>query len=71
MAQTNKMELKLMDRRVMERYLRKGMLADKDVDAYLKALPDMESHGEFMPIPEPGPVKEDTAGDDDGDEADA
>ncbi len=31
MAQTNKMELKLMDRRVMERYLSRGELAAPDI----------------------------------------
>lgn len=34
-------ENKLVDKRVAQRYLRKGKLADKQYDGYLEALPDL------------------------------
>jgi hypothetical protein len=35
-------EIKLIDRRVVKRYVRKGVVDEKDYAAILKALPDLE-----------------------------
>jgi len=35
------LENKVVDRRVVQRYLRKGLLDEKDYDQYLKKLPDV------------------------------
>jgi hypothetical protein len=40
MAET--LETKLYDKRVVQRYVRKGRLDEKEHDRYLKALPDLE-----------------------------
>jgi hypothetical protein len=34
-------ENKLIDKRVAQRYVRKGLLDDKDYERYLKSLPDL------------------------------
>jgi hypothetical protein len=39
MAET--FEIKLIDRRVVKRYVRKGIVDEKDYAAHLKALPDL------------------------------
>jgi hypothetical protein len=36
-------EIKLIDRRVVKRYVRKGVVDEKEYAAILKALPDLES----------------------------
>jgi hypothetical protein len=36
-------EIKLIDRRVVKRYVRKGIVDEKEYAAHLKALPDLES----------------------------
>jgi hypothetical protein len=36
-------EIKLIDRRVVKRYVRKGVVDEKEYAAHLKALPDLES----------------------------
>ena len=41
MAET--FEIKLIDRRVVKRYVRKGIVDEKEYAAHLKALPDLES----------------------------
>ena len=35
------LDLKTLDQRLVQRYLRKGLLEQKDYDAYLKTLPDV------------------------------
>jgi hypothetical protein len=35
-------EIKLIDRRVVKRYVRKGIVDEKEYAAHLKALPDLE-----------------------------
>lgn len=35
------LDLKKLDNRLVQRYLRKGLLEQKDYDAYLKTLPDV------------------------------
>ncbi len=37
----DEIETKLIDKRVAQRYLRKGRLDEKDYDRYLKSLPDL------------------------------
>ena len=51
---------RLLDRRIVERNIKKGLLARKDYDKFLKALPDVRD--KILPIEERGAV------DDDGDE---
>lgn len=41
-------ETKLLDKRVAQRYLRKGLLDEKDWEKHLKSLPDLASQA--MPI---------------------
>jgi hypothetical protein len=36
-------EIKLIDRRVVKRYVRKGIVDEKEYAAHLKALPDLEA----------------------------
>ena len=48
MAQTSPLKIKQIDRRVAERYLRRGLMADKDWKQHLKDLPDLE--GKFDTI---------------------
>jgi hypothetical protein len=36
-------EIKLIDRRVMKRYVRKGIVDEREYAAHLKALPDLEA----------------------------
>lgn len=52
-------ETKLIDKRVVQRYLRKGRVDEKDYDRYLKSLPDLAEQAV--------PVESDL--DQDGDEA--
>jgi pantothenate kinase len=54
-------ESKLIDKRVVQRYLRKGRVDEKDYDRYLKSLPDLAEQAV--------PVESDL--DQDGDEAGA
>jgi hypothetical protein len=42
-----------LDVRVRERNLRKGVLDEKDIDKYLKELPDSASNAENVTIPQP------------------
>jgi hypothetical protein len=42
-----------LDVRVRERNLRKGVLDDKDVEKYLKELPDSAANAENVTIPQP------------------
>ena len=46
MAET--FETKQIDKRVVTRYLRKGIVDEKEFAAYLKALPDLE--GNALPV---------------------
>ncbi len=39
---------KYYDRRTNERYVKKGILTQKDLDAHLKALPDDETAASFV-----------------------
>jgi hypothetical protein len=39
---TDTFDNKVLDRRVVKRYVRKGVVDEKDYAAYLKALPDLE-----------------------------
>ena len=41
-------ELELMDRRVLERNMRKGKVTQKDLDGYLKNLADREDNAEAI-----------------------
>jgi hypothetical protein len=38
---TDPNDIKVLDRRVVKRYVRKGIVDEKDYAAYLKALPDL------------------------------
>jgi hypothetical protein len=42
-----------LDVRVRERNIRKGVLDDKDVEKYLKELPDVAANAENVVIPQP------------------
>jgi hypothetical protein len=42
-----------LDVRVRERNIRKGVLDDKDVEKYLKELPDQAANAENVTIPQP------------------
>ena len=42
-----------LDVRVRERNIRKGVLDDKDVEKYLKELPDSAANAENVTIPQP------------------
>jgi hypothetical protein len=46
MAET--FEMKQIDKRVVTRYLRKGIVDEKEFAAHLKALPDLE--GDALPV---------------------
>ena len=53
---------KWLDRRVVERYLKKGMLDEKDLQKHLKSLPDVAERAakvdtEFAPSGELGPSR--------------
>ena len=41
-------KLKLMDKRVIERNLGKGLISQKEVEAHLKKLPDLEAEAEEL-----------------------
>ena len=41
---------KILDRRVVDRYVRKGLLSDKDLARQLKELPDMASASEPLDL---------------------
>ena len=58
-----------LDQRVMDRYVRKGLVSQQDVDQHLAGLADAEGNAEYMPIPDPGAAR--AEGDDDDTEADA
>jgi hypothetical protein len=42
-----------LDVRVRERNLRKGVLDDKDVEKYLKELPDTAANADSVTVPQP------------------
>jgi hypothetical protein len=51
-----------LDRRVVERYLKKGLLDEKEYQRYLKSLPDLAENAarletEFQPAGELGPSR--------------
>jgi hypothetical protein len=53
---------KWLDRRVVERYLKKGLLEEKELQKHLKALPDVAERAakvetEFSPSGELGPSR--------------
>ncbi|HSM93214.1 MAG TPA: hypothetical protein VLT47_10025 [Anaeromyxobacteraceae bacterium] len=58
----SEIENKLVDRRTVARYLRKGVLDEKDYEKHLKALPDLTDQAE--------PVEAAMEGEDDLDEDD-
>ena len=43
-------EENLVDRRVIERNIRKKLISQKDFEAHLAALPDTESNAEFIKV---------------------
>ncbi|MBI5497733.1 MAG: hypothetical protein HY904_22185 [Deltaproteobacteria bacterium] len=53
MATSKGMDIKHLDRRVVARYVRKGVISDKDYKAYLKDLPDLEGQYDSLALPEP------------------
>jgi hypothetical protein len=58
------------DLRVRPRFLKDGSLAEKDLQKYLVALPDMEAHVESFSVPQPAldlPDDEDDEDDEDDD----
>ncbi len=55
------MQIKHLDRRLAERYLRRGVISDKDYKQYLKDLPDLDGHYEVMTLPEAPSKKTDEA----------
>jgi hypothetical protein len=65
------METKLLDKRVVQRYLRKGLLDEKEYQKHLEALPDLaeraadvESRFEPSAVPRPtGAPRADPGGD--------
>jgi hypothetical protein len=59
------LDLKKLDKRLVQRYLRKGLLDTKEYDAYLKSLPDVadqaasvEAAFEPSEAPQPGTAAE-------------
>ncbi len=44
----NEMKRKYLDSRTCDRYLKKGLLSQKEYDAHLKALPDDEAVSTFV-----------------------
>lgn len=54
---------KHLDRRVVERYLRRGVLTDKDFQAHLKSLPDLEGKAETIDVGDPGAQDDDASQD--------
>ncbi len=60
-------ETKLTDKRVAHRYVRKGLLDEKDWERHLKALPDLAEQA----LPLEASMEGDDLDDDDEDEADA
>jgi len=42
-----------LDVRVRERNLKKGVLEDKEIQTYLKELPDLSAHAEIVTLPQP------------------
>lgn len=54
-------QIKHLDRRVVERYVRRGVISDKDYKQYLKDLPDLDGQYEVMALPEAPAKKTDEA----------
>lgn len=52
----------LVDKRVQERNMRRGVLDTKDFDKYLEGLKDVESNAEVMELPVPGEHSADEEG---------
>jgi hypothetical protein len=52
MGQTKGPPIKQLDRRVVDRYLRRGVLADKDFKQHIKELPDLDGQFETIVLPE-------------------
>ena len=44
----NEAKRKYFDSRVSDRYLKKGLLSQKEYDSYVKALPDEEANATFV-----------------------
>ncbi len=60
--ETKDLPVKFYDRRVVERYLKKGLLDEKEHARYLKTLPDLQESAskidtEFTSIGELGPAR--------------
>jgi hypothetical protein len=53
-------EIKLIDRRVVKRYVRKGIVDEKEYAAHLKALPDLESQALSVESAMDGDLDDDT-----------
>ncbi|MEW5849747.1 MAG: hypothetical protein AB2A00_13095 [Myxococcota bacterium] len=62
MAATKGPQPKHLDKRVVDRYLRRGVLNDKDFKQYLKDLPDQEGHYDVVEVPEAGADEEEGDG---------
>jgi hypothetical protein len=55
-------EIKLIDRRVVKRYVRKGIVDEKEYAAHLKALPDLESQALSVESAMDGELNDDVDG---------
>jgi len=53
---------KLYDVRVVERYIKEGMLTDKNYEGYVKKLPDVTEKGETLIIDEEEVIEESIEG---------
>ncbi len=47
---TEKVDFRLLDRRTVERYIKRGLVNQKDYEKYLKALPDLEEKAATVDI---------------------
>ena len=55
-------DIKLIDRRVVKRYVRKGIVDEKEYAAHLKALPDLESQALSVESAMDGELNDDVDG---------
>ena len=59
----NEIDIKLIDRRTVARYLNRGQVSEKDYEKYLKSLPDVGANADVVTVEQPGspaPVAEGT-----------
>lgn len=49
-SMTEKIDLRLLDRRTVERYIKRGLVDRKEYEKYLKALPDLADKAETVTV---------------------